>query len=223
MSTMPEENQEQENINDQEQDDLAPEPESSYQGANESDGEPEQSAPNAGADERAEALQAELDQAKDQMLRAVAEAENTRKRLLREREDVRKYAIADFARDLLDFSDNFRRALDSIPAEAKEEELVKNVVSGVEAMEKSLIGTLEKHGITKNEPIDEMFDPNFHEAMFEAPGTGKPAGTVIEVIEPGYLLQDRLLRPARVGIAKDDGSAPPSPNEDPGSQVDMDA
>lgn len=155
--------------------------------------------------DEADILRAELEKMKDQALRAMAEAENTRRRLLREREDVRKYAIADFAKDLLDFSDNFSRALGAIPAEAKNEDLFRNVIEGIESMSKDLVRTMEKHGITKIEPMNEPFNPNFHEALFEAPGTGKPAGMVVEVIEPGYVIQERLLRPARVGIAKDEG------------------
>lgn len=180
------------------------------------DGEPESGAPAPGPeapqpqadgnDERIAALQAELGQAKDQMLRAMAEAENTRKRLLREREDVRKYAVSDFARDMLDFSDNFRRALGAIPEDLKGlDERIKAVIEGIEAMEKEVLRAFEKHGIRKIEPLGELFNPNFHEVMFEAPGTGKPAGTITQLIEPGYMLHDRLLRPARVGVAKDEG------------------
>lgn len=158
------------------------------------------------AEQKVIALQEQLDNAKDQMMRAVAEAENTRKRMMKEREDGRKYAISGFAKDLLDFSDNFSRALDSIPAEALEgNDLIKNVLSGIEAMEKHLLNTFEKHGIQKIEPLEEKFDPNIHEVMFEAPVPDKPAGTIIQVIEPGYLLHDRLLRAARVGVAKNDG------------------
>lgn len=154
------------------------------------------------------ALQDELATAKDQALRAMADAENTRKRALRERDDAGKYAISAFARDLLDFSDNFQRALAAIPAEARADDRIAAVLEGIGAMEKVLFATFEKHGIQKIAPLDEMFDPNFHEAMFEAPGTGKAAGTIIQVIEPGYIIKDRLLRPARVGVAK--GDAAPS-------------
>lgn len=156
---------------------------------------------------RIAALEEEVRTAKDQALRALAEAENTRRRALKEREDVRKYAVADFARDLLDFADNFRRAIDSIPAGlAGGDERVKSVVAGIEAMEREILSRFEKHGIRKIEPLGEPFNPNFHEVMFEAPGTGKPAGAVIQVVESGYMLHDRLLRPARVGVAKDDGA-----------------
>lgn len=204
--------------NEEEQEDrLTPEPEDAYEGS------PEPETPQEEPEEdRVSALENELHQAKDQMLRAMAEADNTRKRLLKEREDIRKYAVSDFARDMLGFSDNFKRALDSIPEGlAETDERIKNVITGVETMGKELLKTLEKHGINKIEPMGEMFDPNFHEAMFEAPGTGQPAGTIIELIEPGYILHNRLLRPARVGVAKDDGATPPP--ESPGGTVDQEA
>jgi molecular chaperone GrpE len=154
------------------------------------------------------ALQAEVEQAKDQALRALADAENTRKRALKEREDAGKYAISAFARDLLEFSGNFDRALAAIPQEIRTDERIAAVVIGIEAMAKDLFSTFEKHGIQKINPIDEPFNPNYHEAIFEAPGTGKPAGTVIQVIETGYIIKDRLLRPAKVGIAKGDAAGP---------------
>lgn len=161
------------------------------------------------------ALEEDVRTAKDQALRALAEAENTRRRALKEREDIRKYAVADFARDLLDFADNFRRAIESIPADlAGGDERIKSVVTGIEAMEREILSRFEKHGIKKITPLDEPFNPNFHEVMFEAPGTGKPAGVIVQVIESGYMLHDRLLRPARVGIAKDDGASSASGHVD---------
>jgi molecular chaperone GrpE len=177
------------------------------------------------AEDEIHKLRIEVENAKDQMLRAVAESENTRKRLLREREDVRKFAVADFAKDLLDFADNFTRALDSVPQDAQTDPVMKNLVIGIEAMSKDLIKTMERHGIQKIVPMDQPFDPNFHEAMFEAPGTGKAAGTIVEIIEPGYVLNDRLLRPARVGIAKADGgsSAPGSHGGSQGGRIDTEA
>jgi len=171
------------------------------------------------------ALEAELARMKDHMLRALAESENTRRRAQKDKEDAGKYAISAFARDLLDFADNFRRALESIPADLKSaDERMEGVISGIEAMESALLRNFDKHGIQKILPMDQVFDPNFHEVMFETPGTGKPAGTIIQVIEPGYLIKDRLLRPARVGVAKDEGQgsgAPPS--GDPGGTVDTEA
>lgn len=164
-----------------------------------------------------EALRAELNAAKEQMMRALAEAENTRKRAAKEREDVSKYAITNFAREILSVADNLRRALDAIPAEAKGDGLSQ----GIEATERELLRILQKHGVTKIDPAGQPFNPHFHEVMFEVPASGKPAGTVIQVIETGYMLHDRLLRPARVGVAKDDGSAPPQ--GEPGGQVDTSA
>lgn len=169
-----------------------------------------------------EALQAELAQAKDQMIRALAEVENIRRRSAKEREDAAKYAAASFARDMLDIADNLRRALEAIPADLiSAEPRLKNLVDGIEATERTLLKNFEKHGIRKIEPLDEIFDPNFHEVMFEAPAPGKAAGIVMQVLEAGYVLNDRLLRPARVGVVRDDGQGgPPSP---PGGHIDTSA
>lgn len=169
---------------------------------------------------RVKELEDQLARAKDQMMRALADAENTRKRAIRDKEDIAKYAISGFAKDLLDFADNFGRALQSLPTELKEEdERIGSIIDGIETMEKELFRVFDKHGIEKLEPQDELFNPNFHEVMFEVPGTGKPAGTVIQIIEPGYTLRDRLIRPARVGVAKDDGGALP-PTGMPGKTFD---
>lgn len=152
-------------------------------------------------------LQQQLAATKDQGLRALAEADNTRKRALKDREDATKYAIANFARDLLDYADNFNRAISAVPEELKAsgDDRITNLVTGLEAMQRQLLQTLEKNGIKKLEPRDEPFNPHFHEVMFEIPGTGKPAGTIIQLVDAGYILHDRLLRPARVGVAKDEG------------------
>ena len=172
-----------------------------------------------------EALQTQLDQATDQAVRALAEAENTRRRAQKEREDASKYAVSGFAKDLLDVSDNLRRALEAIPEDLLESEpRLKNLVEGIEATERSLLRTFEKHGIKKLEPLDEPFDPNFHEVMFEAPAPGKPAGIIMQIVEPGYTLNERLLRPARVGVSKDDGNAGETPQEPPpGGHIDTQA
>ncbi len=148
-------------------------------------------------------LEAELARLKDHMLRALADAENTRKRATKDREDASRFAVTSFARDMLDIADNFRRALDAIPEEAKagDNPLIKTMMEGIEATERALMRTFEKHGIRKIAPMDEMFDPNFHEVIFEAPMPGKQPGTIIQMVEPGYVLNDRLLRPARVGVA----------------------
>lgn len=151
---------------------------------------------------RIKRLEGEVLDAKDKMMRALADAENTRRRSVKDREDIAKYAVSGFAKDLLDFSDNFHRALAAIPPELHDDERINGIITGLEAMEAQLLKTFEKHGIKKIEPMDEPFNPNFHEVMFEAPTPGKPAGLVIQVIEAGYVLNDRLLRAAKVGISK---------------------
>lgn len=143
-----------------------------------------------------------LAQSNDQLLRTVAEMDNLRKRSIREREDAGKYAITGFSKDLLDVADTFQRALQSIPADLREDARINSLIQGIEATERSLLTCFEKNGIKKIEPLDEPFNPHFHEVMFEAPVTGKAAGIIIQVIEPGYVINDRLLRPARVGVAK---------------------
>jgi len=139
---------------------------------------------------------------KDQLLRTVAEMENLRKRSAREREDASKYAVSSFAKDLLEVADNFRRALDHLPPEWREDEKSNAVIEGIEATERAMLKVFEKNGIQKIEPKDEPFNPNLHEVMFEAAVPGKPSGMIIQLIEAGYTLNDRLLRPARVGVAK---------------------
>ena len=167
----------------------------------------------AGADSavRIAELEQAVAQEKERALRALAEAENTRRRALKDREDAGKYAISRFARDLLDVLDNFSRAMDSVPEDLKEvDERINAVITGVESVQNDMLKIFTSHGIQKIEPLDERFDPNFHEVMFEAPGSGKPEGVVIQVIEPGYVISGRLLRPARVGVAKGDPGAAPN-------------
>ncbi|GFZ84514.1 nucleotide exchange factor GrpE [Elstera cyanobacteriorum] len=151
------------------------------------------------------ALQAEIAGLKDQALRALAEAENTRRRAERDREDASKYAVSSFARDLLSVADNLRRALDAVPP--SEDETVKALVTGVEATERELLAVFDRRGLTRIEPMGQTFDPNFHEAVFEVPNTGQPTGTVVQVLQVGYRIHDRLLRPAMVGVAKGDAGA----------------
>jgi len=146
---------------------------------------------------------AEVAQLKDQLLRALAETENTRRRAERDREDAGKYAVTGFARDILTVADNLRRAVDSVPADAKAgNTALATLLEGVELTDRQLQSMLEKHGITRVNPIDQPFDPNLHQAMFEVPGTGKPGGTVVQVLQPGFVIHGRLLRPALVGVAK---------------------
>ena len=177
-----------------------------------------------GAFEDSAKLKAELEQVKDALMRALADADNTRKRAVKERQDAAKFAAAGFARDMLDIADNLRRALDAIPADLIEEQpQVKSLHEGVEGTEKLLLAAFEKNGIVRLDPSGDIFDPNFHEVMFEAPVPGQPAGTIIEVLEVGYVLNDRLLRPARVGVVKDDGQGGGAPSSDPGGQIDTQA
>lgn len=166
-------------------------------------------------------LEEQLERTKDQMIRALAEAENARKRAVKEREDASKFAVSRFSRDILSVADNLRRALESIPAEllAAQPE-IKNLTDGIEATERELLRAFEKNGIQKTEPMDERFDPNFHEVMFEAPMPDKEGGIVIQVIEPGYTINGRILRPARVGISK---AVDQTVTSEPGGNIDTQA
>jgi molecular chaperone GrpE len=155
-------------------------------------------------------LAAELEKAradaaalKDQLLRALAEAENTRRRAQRDREEAARYAAAPLARDILPVADNLARALAAVPAEAlAKDEALKNLVEGIAATERQLQSALERHNVKTVEALGEKFDGNWHQAMYEMPGDGKPAGTIVQVLQKGYMLHDRLLRPALVGVAK---------------------
>lgn len=174
--------------------------------------------------EKIAALEAELSATKDKMLRAVADAENTKRRALREGEDSRKFAVSGFAKDLLPVADNLKRALEAVPGELKSNEHIVSLLEGIAATERELIRTFEKNGLEKHEPIDQKFDPNFHEVMFETPMPDKPAGTIIQVMETGYTLNGRLIRPARVGVVKDDGQGGgQTPSQDPGTNIDTEA
>ena len=162
-------------------------------------------------EQQLEAAKQEVAQLKDQMLRALAETENVRRRAQREREDASKYAIANFARDVLQVSDNLHRALDAIPAAAlAADEALKNLHEGVSATERQLEAALERQQVKRLWPMGEKFDANLHQAMFEVPTFDHQPGTVVQVMQAGYLIHDRLLRPALVGIAKQPaGEAPP--------------
>jgi molecular chaperone GrpE len=141
---------------------------------------------------------------KDRLLRALAEMENLRKRTEREVADARQYGIASFARDILGVADNFRRALDTVTPElrASADSAIASFVSGVELTERELLKTLEKNGIRRIEPLGEKFDPNLHQAMYEVPDPSVPSGSVVQVIQPGYVIGERILRPAMVAVAK---------------------
>jgi molecular chaperone GrpE len=145
---------------------------------------------------------------KDQNLRALAETENVRRRVQRDRDDALKFATTGLAKDLLPVADNLRRAIEAIPRDALEkDEALRSFATGVEMTERLLLGALERHQIKRIEAIGQKFDSNLHQAMFEVPGTGQPAGTVVQVLEAGYTISDRLLRPALVGIAKAEAAA----------------
>jgi len=146
----------------------------------------------------------ENEELKDKALRAAAEMENLRRRTARDVHDARAYAVANFARDMLSVSDNLRRALDAIPAEAKAsgDAGYKALIEGVDLTERAMLSTLERHGVKKLAPEGEKFDPNFHQAMFEVPNPDVPANTVVQVVQPGYSIGERVLRPAMVGVAK---------------------
>jgi molecular chaperone GrpE len=148
-------------------------------------------------------LEAELAAAKDQMLRALAEAENTRRRAERDRQEATKYGAVGIARDLLSVSDNLRRALEALPEDARDSEgWARDLITGVELIEREFLDAFGKHGVVKMEPLGQPFDHNFHQAMFEMEDLEKPAGTVVQQMQPGYRLHDRLLRAAMVGVSK---------------------
>jgi molecular chaperone GrpE len=161
-----------------------------------------------------ETLQKEVTEARDKMLRTLAEMENLRKRTSKEVSDARAYGITGFARDVLDIADNLQRALDAVPAEAKAnaDAGLKGLIDGVELTERSLLNALEKHGVKKFDPSGEKFDPNFQQAMYEVPDPSVPAGTVVQVVQAGYMIGERVLRPALVGVSKGGAKAAPAAN-----------
>lgn len=154
--------------------------------------------------EEIEAIQAENTDMKDRLLRLAADMENLRRRTQREVADAKSFAIANFARDMLGVSDNLRRAIEAVTAEQREgaDATLKNLLDGVELTEKSMLSTMERHGVKQLSPEGERFDPNFHQAMFEVPNPDIPSGTVVQVVQAGFSIGDRVLRPAMVGVAK---------------------
>jgi molecular chaperone GrpE len=161
-----------------------------------------------------EAARAEIAKLKDDYLRALAESENTRRRSARDRQETSQYAIAGFARDLLSVVDNLRRALDSAEsAKAASDASLESLFSGVEMTERELLAVLERHGVQRIEASGQLFDPHIHEAMFELPDDRVPQGTIVHVLQPGYQIYDRILRPAQVGVAKGGPKAAPLAGE----------
>ncbi|MDH3661414.1 MAG: nucleotide exchange factor GrpE [Alphaproteobacteria bacterium] len=164
--------------------------------------------------DRLAALEAELAETKDRMLRAMADVENMRRRAARDTEEARKYAVTGFARELLEVADNLSRALQAVPDEVRESEQVKPLVEGIELTQKSLATCFERQKITKVDPaIGERFDHNRHQAMFETETAEHAPGSVVQVMQTGYVIADRLLRPALVGVAKKPAAQAPPANE----------
>ena len=166
--------------------------------------------PAAGPDPVA-VLKAEVESLRDQRLRALAEAENIRRRAEREKTEASQYAVTKFARDMVSIADNFSRALAACPPELREtaDPQIKAVLDGVEATDRQLMAALERYGVKPVSTEGGKFDPNLHQAIAEVPGNGKPAGTIVDVVQAGYMIGDRLLRPAMVTVARrGDGPAP---------------
>ncbi len=159
-------------------------------------------------------LREENKELQDKILRLAAEMENLRRRTEREKQDMAKFAITNFARDILTIDDNLNRALSSVPEAAIEEDpALKALVEGVDMTGRELVNVFERYGITRVDPKGEIFDPNCHQAMFEAPNPEVPHGTIIEVVATGYMIEGRVLRPAMVGLAKG-GEKPQKPSDE---------
>jgi molecular chaperone GrpE len=164
------------------------------------------------------ALQAEVGDLKDKWMRAHAEVENIRKRAERERDEATKYSIAKLARDIVAVGDNFQRAIDAVPAGAAEKDpALKSFLDGVTMTERELLNALDRHGIKRVQPLNEQFNPHLHQAVAQVPRTDVPSGTIVEVYQAGYMIEDRVLRPAMVGVAQGGPkpSAPPEPTAPP--------
>jgi molecular chaperone GrpE len=152
------------------------------------------------------ALQEEVASLKDQRLRALAEVENIRRRADKEKSEAGLYAVTKFARDMVGIADNFARALAAVPAEARSaaDPQVQAVLDGVEATDRQLIQTLERYGVKQVDTSDGKFDPNLHQAIAEVPAAGKAPGAIVDVVQSGFMIGERLLRPAMVTVAKKD-------------------
>lgn len=157
-----------------------------------------------GADEqgaRIAALEAELAEAKQQVLYAAADVQNTRRRAEKEVADARAYSVTNFARDLLSVADNFERALAAMPEELRTDDRFKGLIAGIEGTARELESVFQRHGITRVSALGQMVDPNFHQPMMEVPHDAEP-GTIVHEMQAGYTIKDRLLRPAMVSVAK---------------------
>jgi molecular chaperone GrpE len=160
----------------------------------------------AEADDRAALpdLQRENSELKDKLLRALADMENLRRRTEKEVADAKLYGISALARDMLSFADNSRRTVENIPPDLRKssEPLIRTLIEGIELTERDFLARLTRHGIKKIEPLGAKFDPNLHEALFEVPDDNVPSGTVVKVVDDGYVIGDRVLRPAKVGVSR---------------------
>jgi len=173
-------------------------------------------------------LQAEIAELKDRLLRALAETENVRRRAEREREETTKYAVTAFARDMLPVADNLGRALSAIGPDARgKDPAIDALIAGIELTDRELKAIFERHGIRRIEPMGERFDHNLHQAMMEVVDPTKAPGTIVQVLQAGYVLRDRLLRPAMVAVAKGGKAAMPAESQtassDTGHTVDTKA
>jgi molecular chaperone GrpE len=168
-----------------------------------------------------EALKAEVESLKDQRLRALAEVENIRRRADKEKTEASQYAVTKFARDMLGIADNFSRALAACPPALREaaDPQIKAVLDGVEATDRQLLATLERYGVKQVE-TDGKFDPNLHQAIAEVPGNGKPPGAIVAVVQAGYMIGDRLLRPAMVTVVQRASASAPTSPPGPGETID---
>ena len=160
-------------------------------------------------------MQAEVAELKDKWLRAHAEVDNIRKRAEREREEAAKYSITKLARDIVNVGDNFQRAIDAVPAGAAEKDpALKSFLEGVTMTERELLNVLDRHGIKRVQPMNELFNPHLHQAVAQVPRPDVPSGTIVEVYQAGYMIEERVLRPAMVGVAQG-GPKPSSGPEEP--------
>ncbi len=189
-------------------DEVSP-PETSAKAPNACDDSPDAARPEGEAEPTpadAEQAQAEeIARLKDQLLRTLAEGENARRRALKDQEEARQYAVSAFAKDMVGVADNFRRALEALPAEGREalrDEALRNILAGIEATERQLLAALERAGVRRINPLGQAFDPHQHHVMAERPCADQPAGTVVQVLQDGYLIHGRLLREAFVAVAK---------------------
>ena len=167
--------------------------------------------------EERDKLAAEASDSKDRMLRALAELDNVRRRTEREKLDISKYAISEFARDVIGIGDDIQRAIDHVPPEAAASDAaLKSFLEGVQLMERELLATLERHGVMRLSPMGERFDPNRHQAVMEQETAEVPAGTVVQVLQAGFVIGDRTLRPAVVVVSKGGGKMPKPKADEPG-------